>query len=122
MITTFGKLLRKIRIDHGEILKNMADKLGVSPSFLSAVEVGRKNAPSGWSDIIADSYHLSAEQRRELKEAEHEAVVSIKIDFVNAEQMQRTAAFIFAREFNSMSDETARQVIRLLNRNYHGEE
>lgn len=122
MITTFGKLLRKIRIDHGEILKNMADKLGVSPSFLSAVEVGRKNAPSGWSDIIADSYHLSVEQRRELKEAEQEAVVSIKIDFINAEQMQRTAAFIFAREFNSMSDETAEQVIRLLNRNCHREE
>ena len=122
MVTKFGKLLRKIRIDHGEILKNMADRLGVSPSFLSAVEVGRKNAPSGWSDIIADSYQLSAEQRQELKLAEQEAVTSVKIDFSKAEHIQRTAAFVFAREFGSMSDETAKQVIQLLNRNNGKEE
>lgn len=115
MVTTFGKLLRKIRIDHGEVLKDMADRLGVSPSFLSSVEVGRKSAPAGWSDVIADSYHLSAEQRQELKAAEKEAVVSVRIDFKNSEQPQRTAAFVFAREFASMSDETAKQVIRLLN-------
>lgn len=121
MVTKFGKLLRKIRIDHGEILKNMADRLGVSPSFLSAVEVGRKSAPTGWSDIITDSYHLSEEQRKELREAEQEAVVSVKIDFANSEQPQRTAAFVFARQFGSMSDETAKQVIQLLSRSGHKE-
>lgn len=116
MITTFGKLLRKIRIDHGEILMNMAEKLGVSPAFLSAVEVGRKNAPAGWSQIISDAYNLSDNQRAELMEAEKEAVTSVKISFKQAEQAQRTAAFVFARAFDSMSDETAEQVIHLLNR------
>ena len=33
MVTEFGKVLRKIRIDHGEILKQMADRLNVSSSF-----------------------------------------------------------------------------------------
>lgn len=116
MITKFGKLLRKIRIDHGEILMDMAKRLGVSPSFLSAVEVGRKSAPSGWSDTIAEQYHLSENQRQELKEAEQEAVTSVKLDFSKADQPQRTAAFVFAREFGSMSEETAGQVIQLLNR------
>ena len=46
MITELGKHLRKIRIDHGEILKNMADKLGVTSSFLSAVEIGKRNMTS----------------------------------------------------------------------------
>lgn len=116
MITTFGKLLRKIRIDHGEILMDMAKRLGVSPSFLSAVEVGRKSAPSGWSDTIAEQYHLSEEQRQELKEAEQEAVISVKLDFSKVDQPQRTAALVFAREFGSMTEETASQVIQLLNR------
>lgn len=116
MITRFGKLLRKIRIDHGEILMDMATRLGVSPSFLSAVEIGRKSAPSGWSDIIAEQYRLSEEQRQELKEAGREAVTSVKLDFSKADQPQRAAAFVFAREFGSMSEETANQVVQLLNR------
>ncbi len=116
MLTNFGKLLRKIRIDHGEILMDMAKRLKVSPSFLSAVEVGRKSAPSGWSDTIAEQYHLSEDQRQELKEAEQEAVTSVKLNLLKAEQPQRTAAFVFAREFGSMTDETAAQVIQLLNR------
>ena len=29
MLTSLGKFLRKLRIDQGEILKDMADKLGV---------------------------------------------------------------------------------------------
>ena len=42
MLTALGKFLRKLRIDNGEILKDMADKLGVTASFLSAVENGKK--------------------------------------------------------------------------------
>ena len=42
MLTSLGKFLRKIRIDNDEYLKDMADKLGVTVSFLSAVENGKK--------------------------------------------------------------------------------
>ena len=37
MLTKFGKELRKIRIEHDEILKDMADKLNVTAAYLSAV-------------------------------------------------------------------------------------
>ena len=47
MITEYGKFLRKLRIDQGQILKTMAEKLGVSSAFLSAVrksqKLGKKN-------------------------------------------------------------------------------
>ena len=42
MITEYGKFLRKLRIDQGQILKTMAEKLGVSAPFLSAVENGKQ--------------------------------------------------------------------------------
>ncbi len=45
MLTEFGKAIRKIRLDKGEILKDMAKRLGISSAFLSAVENGRKNVP-----------------------------------------------------------------------------
>ena len=46
-LKSLGKFFRKIRIDYGEILKNMADKLEVV-FFLSAVENGKKKMPSNW--------------------------------------------------------------------------
>lgn len=48
MLTSVGRFLRTLRIDHGEILKDMADVLGVSSAFLSAVENGKKKMPEGW--------------------------------------------------------------------------
>ena len=44
MITPFGKYLRKLRIDHDEKLKDMAAKLGVTGSYLSAVEIGKRDS------------------------------------------------------------------------------
>ena len=38
MLTSFGKTLRKLRIDNEELLKDMALKLGVTLAYLSAVE------------------------------------------------------------------------------------
>ena len=42
MITSLGNFLRKLRFEKGEVLKDMAEKLGVTVSFLSAVENGKK--------------------------------------------------------------------------------
>ena len=42
MSTTLGAFLRKLRLQHGEKLKDMAENLNVSSAFLSAVENGKK--------------------------------------------------------------------------------
>ena len=42
MLTQLGIFLRKLRLDSGEIMKEMAKKLKVSSSFLLAVENGEK--------------------------------------------------------------------------------
>ena len=52
MLTDFGKELRKIRIDNNEFLKDMANKLGVTVSYLSAVENGKRDIPDEWLDKI----------------------------------------------------------------------
>ena len=49
MLTSIGRFLKKLRIDRGEILKDMAEKLDVTVSFLSAVENGKKHMPSAWN-------------------------------------------------------------------------
>jgi transcriptional regulator with XRE-family HTH domain len=66
MITPFGKFCRKLRIDNDEFLKDMARKLEVTPSYLSAVEKGKRPIPSDWGQKIAGLYELSPNQVREL--------------------------------------------------------
>lgn len=114
MITAFGKALRGIRLDHDEVLKDMAEKLRVSSSFLSAVETGRKNVPVGWPEQITRLYGLSSNQQVQLEELAKNAITSVKIDLFRSTNNQRKAALVFARDFDSLSDETATRIIELL--------
>lgn len=114
MITEFGKALRKLRIEHGEVVRDMARRMGVSPSFISAVENGKKNVPNDWIETIADLYHLSADQTNELREMAQQSVTSVRIDLLGTNGSQRKAALIFARDFGKLSDNEADQIISLL--------
>ncbi|MBX4335531.1 helix-turn-helix domain-containing protein [Bartonella raoultii] len=62
MVTPFGKILRKLRIDHSERLLDMAKKLGVSVAFLSSVEIGKKSVPIGMEEKIIELYSLDQER------------------------------------------------------------
>ena len=56
MLTSIGRFLRKLRIDNGEILKDMAEALGGSSAFLSAVENGKKKMTEGWIEKLKSIY------------------------------------------------------------------
>lgn len=114
MITEFGKTLRKIRIDHNEILRDMAQHLEVSSSFLSSVEVGKKNVPDGWVDKITEVYNLNAKEHDMLQRQAKDAVKSVKINLCGSGNPQRNAALVFARDFSKISDETAEKIINLM--------
>lgn len=67
MRTILGDKLRGIRIKNNQILKDMADTLGVSSAFLSAVENGKKNMPTNWIDILQNAYALSDSECEDIK-------------------------------------------------------
>ncbi|MCA3554323.1 helix-turn-helix domain-containing protein [Aestuariivirga sp.] len=46
-MTPFGDRMRKLRAERGVTLKEMAEALGVSPAYLSALEHGKRGRP-GW--------------------------------------------------------------------------
>lgn len=52
-LTDFGRAVRKARLDAGETLSTMAESLGVSPAFLSAIETGRKKISEEWVKKIS---------------------------------------------------------------------
>ena len=46
-MTPFGEKIRKLRLERGVTLKDMAAAIGVSPAYLSALEHGKRGRP-GW--------------------------------------------------------------------------
>jgi len=46
-MTPFGDRMRNLRAERGVTLKDMADAIGVSPAYLSALEHGKRGRP-GW--------------------------------------------------------------------------
>ncbi|MEQ8298790.1 MAG: helix-turn-helix transcriptional regulator [Nitratireductor sp.] len=78
-MTPFGEKMRAMRRDKGVTQKEMAQALGVSPAYLSALERGRRGVPSwtflqkvlGYFNIIWDD----AEELRRIAEQSRPRVV-----------------------------------------------
>ncbi|MDO5674802.1 MAG: helix-turn-helix transcriptional regulator [bacterium] len=116
MITEFGKYLRKIRIEQGLRLYDMAKSLGRSSAWLSYVETGRKSIPVGFADEIADKYNLAEKQREELNKAASKSAKDFKLNVAtDASETRINAAYALARKFEDIDDETLGEFLKILN-------
>jgi len=122
MITKLGDYLRKLRIRNQQILKNMADVLGVSSAFLSAVENGKKNMPESWYTTLRENYSLTNAEVDELRQAAMESQKTISLNLNNASETNRELAVSFARQFDSIDEKLGRQLLQILrNRKERGD-
>lgn len=112
--TKFGEFVRILRIKHHEIMGDMADFLGTSLPFLSAVENGKKNVPKDWADKIINHYNLTEIEKNDLIKSIEDSKTQMKIVLTNTSASKRGAALQFARSFENMDDETAKKIIDLL--------
>lgn len=113
MVTKLGIFLRKLRLDNNEIMKDMAEKLGVSPSFLSAVENGKKKMPDSWLDSIINLYDLDQEKQNELMISIEESRTKVEIPLDEFSGSKKRLLLSFARELNGM-DESDLEIIKNL--------
>lgn len=104
-MTEIGKFLKKLRVDNGEVLLTMADKLDVSPSFLSAVELGKKKMPYEWNMKIRSIYALTRAQEDEFDEAISISEKAVMLDFEEASPTAKKLAVSFARSFSNFTNE-----------------
>jgi len=103
-VTEFGKILRKIRIDHNEVLLNMARKLEVTASYLSAVENGKRNIPTAWLNLLPQIYSLPTQSAEELRQTATAQMKSIKLDLDHVNKKRRDVALAFAQQINELDD------------------
>ena len=111
MVTKFGKFCRKLRIDRGELLYDMASKLGVSSSFLSKVENGKKKPPVEWERMIIDAYNIVGADLDIFQEAFFEAENSDSIDISGMGISDKELMLSFARKFDSLDKLAIKKLI-----------
>ena len=112
--TSFGEFVRILRIRNHMVMGDMAKILNTSIPFLSAVENGKKNVPSGWLEKITTYFQLSEEEHNELEEAIDESKIQYRIPMENANILHRKVALQFARSFDELDDDTALRILNLL--------
>ena len=111
MINNFGKFCRKLRIDKGELLYDMATKLEVSSAFLSKVENGKKKPPKEWRELIIDLYDLNAKQIQQLDQYLYEAQNYDSIDISYMEDEDRMMMLSFARKFKDFDKNKLKKIL-----------
>lgn len=132
--TELGKYLKKLRIDRSETLSDMAEKLKVSSSFLSAVEVGKRNIPDTMVEKIETTYDFSDTQRQEFFEAcsVTSNTVELKLNSVDGnggkkaldevEKARNDVALSFGWKFLDLSPEQINKIKDILEEGENSEE
>lgn len=95
-LTPFGIAARKFRLDRGLRLKDMAEALGCSQPFLSAIETGAKPVPADMVSEIGRIYGAAPQELKSLKDAELMSSRTIQIDWsaLNVEERREILAFL----------------------------
>lgn len=109
-----GKLLKKLRIEHGERLEEMAEKLGITPSCLSAVGSGRRQFSPKLFDSLKRSYKLSASRAEQIAMAADFCRGQIKIPFKDLTDTQRQLCAILAANIGSADRQAIAKCYRAL--------
>lgn len=116
MTSQLGRFLRILRVENQQVLKDMADILGVSSAFLSAVENGKKNMPASWHEKLRIAYNLSPDKCDALEQAALESQKSISLNLENIPDANRRLAVSFARQFNDLDEETSSKILDILHK------
>jgi transcriptional regulator with XRE-family HTH domain len=116
-INAFGKEARKLRIDHDLLLKDVADRLRVTPTFLSAVEAGRKPIPPGFVARVADAMGLQTDERERLQKAADQSAREQRITFTSGDSMiARETVSMLARNYETLTEDDFKEIRAVMER------
>ena len=118
--TPFGEFFRILRLKHREVLSDASQFLKVTSAYISSVECGKRPVPDAWAEMIIEHYQLKDDDRDRLYQAIEDSKTIIKINLSDSSSARRTVALQFQRSFDDMDDETATQILNIIERNKPG--
>lgn len=109
---SFGAKIRKIRETARKSLSDLAAAMGVSVVYVSDIERGRRNPPLGEKlTKMAEFLNIDREEVETwaLKERK-----KVELDLDARTSMVSDAALMLARRWDSISDDDASQILKIL--------
>lgn len=108
MLNEFGKKVRKARIDAGVTMNQMAVDLKTTPSFLSAIETGRKKIPAEWVKNIEDYFSSKAVSIGDLGAAADVSNKSVSLEGLSRDHQLLVAGFARVQSSSLTEDDVLR--------------
>ena len=104
-MTPFGAKLRELRAARGVSLKAMAEAIGVSGAYLSALEHGRRGAPT-WYLVqrIITYFNVIWDEAEELERLAQDSDPRITVDTAGLSPRATQLANRLARQIGSLGD------------------
>ncbi|RDI10746.1 helix-turn-helix domain-containing protein [Comamonas sp. AG1104] len=114
-MTNFGKELRKIRLDLGITLFDMATAIGISSAMLSSVETGKKAAPDDLVDRLANVYEEVNQQKQKFIQLANQTKKEVRLTLDSREDATELAV-AFARNFSQLSHTEISQLMSVFDK------
>ncbi|WP_174804253.1 helix-turn-helix domain-containing protein [Martelella limonii] len=106
-MTPFGDAVRRLRAERGVTQKQMAEAIGVSPAYLSALEHGRRGKPSfDFLQRVAGYFHIIWDDAEALFEIADHSHPRVTIDTIGLPSSHTAFANRLSRTIG-MLDENA---------------
>lgn len=113
-MTPFGMFMRKLRLEKGLLLKDIATLTDVSSAYLSALEHGKKGVPSAdFVSQLENKLKLNASQRHELRRAVRDSATNLAIP-PKSKPFTYETVHAFARKLPSLSERQLRDIKQIL--------
>jgi len=116
MLTPFGKSVRKLRIDLGITLKSLAESIGKTSSYISAIETGKRPITDDILEEVINFFRPTPEVEKELRTAAEQTKGSVEINLSGKNQTARQAALLFARNFDELSEEDYEKIKQIIDK------
>ena len=113
-ITEYGRFVRDLRKNRKENLDIMSKKMGVSISFLSSLESGKKQVPKDFVDRLVFVYSLDEIQKVRLLNAIELTNNKSVIRLNNLSPAKKNLVLNMARNIENISDEKAEEMLKII--------
>ena len=115
MVTRFGKEIRKLRIESDATLYEMAKKMDMTPSYLSAIENGKRQVTGEILNKVIKYFGITKKSVIDkLTKAASEQLETVNLNLSNSSSNMKDTMLMFARSADALTDLQVEKIRKII--------